>query len=66
MAETIRIEVAIDSLNETEAALSGVIRNFAGVGTAARQAGLHLRKPGIRYQNLTVLRKRFRKTCPDG
>ncbi len=61
MAETIRIEVAIDSLNETEAALSGVIRNFAGVGTAARQAGAASEEAGDKVSKFDRFAEKIQK-----
>lgn len=61
MAETVRIEVNIEPLNEAEAALSEIVRNFADVEIVARQAGAASEEAGNKVSKFDRFAEKIQK-----
>lgn len=62
MAETLRIEESGEARNETESVLTGSIRNFTKVKTAAEQAGTASQEAGNQVSKFDRSAEKVQKT----
>lgn len=66
MAETVRIEIPIETVDNTDPELSKVTQNLNKMKDAADKANSSTKKPEKRYQSLTSQRRKRRNRLRHG